>query len=94
MPHLGHKLPPALLKMGLLKPLALAALEDRLDRVTFARLLRARRDSTPWRADLLQRALDRGHIRLGLRAAEREMADRPHWKIRHLLTAFQAAASG
>ena len=91
MPHMGHKLPPALLKMGLLKPLALAALSDTLDPPAFARLMRARRDSTPWRADLLQRALDRGHVRLALRAAEREMADRPHWKIRHILNALQAA---
>ena len=91
MPHLGHKLPPALLKMGLLKPLALQALDGRLDPTGFARLMRARRTSTPWTADLLQRALQRGHRQLGLRAAEQAMADRPHWKIRHLLTEFQAA---
>lgn len=91
MPHLGHKLPPALLKMGLLKPLALAALDGTLDPGSFSRLMRARRSSMPWTADLLQRALKRGHLRLGLRAAEKEMADRPHWKIRHLLNAYQAA---
>lgn len=91
MPHMGHKLPPALLKMGILKPLALAALDGTLDAPAFARLMRARRDSTPWRADLLQRALDRGHLKLGHRAAQKEMADRPHWKIRHLLTAYETA---
>lgn len=94
MPHLGHKLPPALLKMGLLKPLALAALADNLDRPTFARMMRARRDSMPWRLALLQRALDEGHIRLGLHAANWCMADRPNWRVRHLRNAFRAADPG
>lgn len=83
MRHMGHKLPPGLLKMGLLKEVSQQAFEARLDPVGFARLMRARRDSIPWRADFLARCKARGHLRLGLALAEKMMADRPHWKIRH-----------
>lgn len=82
MPHLGHKLPPALLKMGLLKDLSLSALEGRLDAAGFARAMRARRQSVPWLADLLTRARTSGHQRLGLRLAERLVAGNPHWRLR------------
>jgi hypothetical protein len=96
MRHMGHKLPPGLLKMGLLKPLSQAAFEARLDLPEFARMMRARRDSTPWRADFLARCRARGHYRLGLALAEKMMADRPHWKIRQqkkeLAAALAAAA--
>jgi hypothetical protein len=96
MRHMGHKLPPGLLKMGLLKPLSQAAFEARLDLPEFARMMRARRDSTPWRADFLARCRARGHFRLGLVLAEKMMADRPHWKIRQqkkeLAAALAAAA--
>lgn len=95
MPHMGHKLPPGLLKMGLLKTISAAAFEARLERPEFFRLMRARRDSIPWRADFLARCRKRGHYRLGLQAAEWMMADRPHWKIRHQkreLAAAQAAS--
>lgn len=96
MRHMGHKLPPALLKMGLLKTISQAAFEARLELPDFARMMRARRESTPWRADFLARCLARGHYRLGLALAEKMMADRPHWKIRHqkkeLAAALAAAA--
>ncbi len=82
MPHLGHKLPPALLKMGVLKDLSLAALENRLDPPGFARLMRARRNSVPWCTDLLDRARAAGHLRLGLRLAESMVAANPHWRLR------------
>lgn len=83
MRHMGHKLPPGLLKMGLLKTISQAAFEARLESPQFARLMRARRDSLPWRVELLARCKARGHLRLGLLLAEKMMADRPHWKIRH-----------
>jgi hypothetical protein len=83
MRHMGHKLPPGLLKMGLLKTISQLAFEARLELPEFARLMRARRDSIPWRADFLARCKARGHLRLGLALAEKMMADRPHWKIRH-----------
>lgn len=91
MRHMGHKLPPALLKMGLLKDLSLAAFDASLTAPAFARLMRARRDSIPWRADFLARCLARGHVRLGLALAEKMMADRPHWKIRHVKRELAAA---
>ena len=91
MRHMGHKLPPQLLKMGLLKDLSLAAFNASLTAPAFARLMRARRDSIPWRADFLARCLRTGHIRLGLALAEKMMADRPHWKIRHQKKELAAA---
>ena len=91
MHSMGHKLPPALLKMGLLKPLSLAALSGTLERPAFFRMMRARRESMPWRSDFLARCLAKGHLRLGLDMAEKMMADRPHWKIRHQKKALIAA---
>jgi len=81
MPYLGHKLPPALLRMGQLKPLARSALEGTLDLPAFHRMMRARFASPSYVEALLARAGDRGHHRLALRAADRLMAERPHWKI-------------
>lgn len=91
MRHMGHKLPPGLLKMGLLKTISQAAFEARLELPEFARLMRARRDSIPWRADFLARCKARGHIRLGLALAEKMMATEPHWKIRHQKKELAAA---
>ncbi len=91
MRHMGHKLPPGLLKMGLLKTISQLAFEARLDLPQFARMMRARRDSIPWRADFLARCAARGHLRLGLALAEKMMADRPHWKIRHQKKELAAA---
>ncbi|MBK6466152.1 MAG: hypothetical protein IPF96_04155 [Rhodobacter sp.] len=91
MRHMGHKLPPGLLKMGLLKTISQATFEARLEPQAFARLMRARRDSIPWRADFLSRCKARGHYRLGLSLAEKMMADRPHWKIRHQRRELAAA---
>lgn len=82
MPHFGHKLPPALLKMGLLKDLSLAGLEGDLTAAGFARMMRARRQSVPWLADLLARARATGHQRLGLQLADRLVAGTPHWRLR------------
>ncbi|MFN6925740.1 MAG: hypothetical protein ACK4P8_08825 [Tabrizicola sp.] len=91
MRHMGHKLPPGLLKMGLLKALSLKAFNAQLELPEFARMMRARRDSIPWRADLLARCRARGHYRLGLKAAAWMMTDRPHWKIRHQRKELAAA---
>ncbi len=91
MPHLGHKLPPALLKMGLLKDLSLAALEGRLHPAEFARMMRARRRSVPWLTDLLQRARARGHLHSGLRLADRLIAENPHWRLRQARRDLKAA---
>jgi hypothetical protein len=91
MRHMGHKLPPALLKMGLLKDISQQAFDGTLTAHAFGRLMRARRDSIPWRADFLARCLRTGHLRLGYAIAEKMMADRPHWKIRHQKKELAAA---
>lgn len=91
MRHMGHKLPPALLKMGLLKDLSLAAFDARLELPEFTRMMRARRDSIPWRVDLLVRARQRGHLKLASQLAQWMMADRPHWKIRYQKRELAAA---
>ncbi len=82
--HFGHKLPPALLKMGVLKDLSLAALENRLTLSDFARLLRARRQSTQWQIDLLTRARRTGHQRLALPIAQALAAESQNWRLRRL----------
>jgi hypothetical protein len=95
MRHMGHKLPPRLMKMGLMKIISQLALEARLDVAKFYRLMRVRRDCIVWRADFLERCKKHGHFRLGLAIAEKMMVDRPHWKIRHkkkeLAAAFAAS---
>lgn len=85
----GHKIPPALQKMGLLKPFAADALAGTLTPRAFWPLYRARRDSVPWIVGLIEQAVRRGHPGLALKAAERAMAIRPHWKIRHQLRALR-----
>jgi hypothetical protein len=82
--HFGHKLPPSLLKMGVLKDLSLAALENRLTAQDFARLLRARRRSVQWQIDLLTRARKTGHQRLALPVAQALAAENPNWRLRRL----------
>jgi hypothetical protein len=94
MPGVGHKLPPALQRMGILKPLALAGLEGTLDAAQFRRLYRARRQSVPWVIGLLQRAATRKHARLALRVAENEWKARGHWKLRLLVNDLRRINSG
>ncbi|GHC51510.1 hypothetical protein [Neogemmobacter tilapiae] len=92
MPGVGHKIPPMLLKMGILKPLAQAALMGTLEPMEFHQLYRQRRNSVPWVERLLSRALARKHYHMGAAAGERAMSMQPHWKIRHQLNALRAAA--
>jgi hypothetical protein len=94
MVGVGHKIPPQLLKMGILKPLVDKALAGALDPNEFSQLYRARKNSVPWLAGLLERALRTGHIRLGQAAAELAMREHPHWKIKHQLAALRAASEG
>lgn len=63
-PHLTHKIPPSLRRMGILKPMALAMLEGRLTRPDFFAMLRARRTSPPYVQHMLNHASDKGHHRL------------------------------
>jgi hypothetical protein len=90
MPHLGHKLPPALSRMGLLKPLAEAALTGGLTGPGFYRLFRGRRNSVPWLAGLIERA-GRRHPAAARALADRLITERPHWKLRQARRALDAA---
>ena len=69
----------------------LAAFDARLELPEFTRMMRARRDSIPWRVDLLVRARQRGHLKLASQLAQWMMADRPHWKIRYQKRELAAA---
>ncbi|MCB2116252.1 MAG: hypothetical protein KDE00_08105 [Rhodobacteraceae bacterium] len=94
MPHLGHKLPPALLRMGQLKPMAHAALSGTLELPAFHQMMRARLTSPAYLESLLARAAAGGHHALALRAADRLMAERPHWKIGRQRRGLRAAMEG
>lgn len=91
MPGMGHKLPPALLKMGLLKRLSLAAFAGELELPEFHQMMRARHESMPWKIDLLKRAQARGHGDLALRVLSGLMTQKSHWKLRHLRGELQAS---
>lgn len=90
MPGIGHKIPPALTKMNILKPLAQEALSGTLTATSYRQMFRARRQSIPWIESLLIRAQKMGHTKLALGAAELVMARQPHWKIRHQINALRA----
>jgi hypothetical protein len=90
MRHMGHKLPPALMKMKALKSVSLAALSGDLTPASFAQTLRARRASMPWVIDLITRAGERGHARLALPVVDKMLATQPHWKLRHARKALYA----
>ncbi len=70
LPHFDHKLPPMLLRMGILKEFTLLALRGELDLAQARRMLRRRRDAIPYVLSLLAAAQARGHARLALKAAE------------------------
>ncbi len=93
LPAVGHKIPPALKKMGLLKPLCQRALVGELSLPEFNRLYRARRTSVPWIETLLIRAQRANHTKLALQAAESAMARQPHWKIRGQIREMRRAAT-
>ncbi len=92
MPGVGHKIPPALQQMGILKPVVLAALAGELEPPVFNSLFRARRKSLAWTSDLLDRAAKAGHVRLAIAAAERLLTEDPRWKIRQQLNSMREAA--
>lgn len=91
MPYLGHKLPPALQKMKILKSVSLAGLTGTLTAQDFAQMFRARRTSLIWQAELLSTARAKGHLKLAHRLATHLMTKEPHWRIRHELNAIAEA---
>lgn len=82
MPGTGHKIPPTLLKMKILKPVADAGLNGQLTPAKFAALYRARHQSVPWILALLDKAVSRGHAKMALFVAERQLEQNNSWKLR------------
>jgi len=80
--HCGHALPPVLMRMELLKPLALAALRGELTEESFAQMLRARRDSVRYVDLLLENARAHGHFALSLAAVDEALPRLKNWKLR------------
>lgn len=68
--HFDHKLPPMLLRMGILKELTLLGLRGDLELPVVHRMLRRRRDAIPYVLSVLTAARARGHGRLALAAAQ------------------------
>ncbi len=87
----GHKIPPALQKMKILKPVALDALEGRLTPPQFRKLFRARHGSIPWVISLLERAQCRGQQKIALNAGEFALKHTPNWKIRKFVKKLRLA---
>jgi hypothetical protein len=88
----GHKVPPALQRMGILKPVAMAALDGTLDLPMFHHLYRGRRNSVPWIVSLMERAAKQKHARLALRVMEAHRAKHHHWKFRLVVNDLRTAA--
>lgn len=83
-PFLSHKVPPALKRMNILKPMALEMLDGTMTRKRFTELMRARRMAIPYTIRMIESAIARGHHDLaqaGLTRA-RQMGD--NWKLRQL----------
>ncbi|GAA6188701.1 hypothetical protein NBRC116596_17640 [Litorivita sp. NS0012-18] len=93
VPYLGHKIPPQLKRMELLKTLAVPALQGRLTEAQFHRMFRARRNSLPWLVGILDRCLQRGHYRSGLALSEKLMQSEANWKLRKQHRALQEAVA-
>lgn len=93
MPGLGHKLPPALSRMGILGQLSEQALTGQLEPEDFHRLFRERRRSPRWCAEVLARSQARGHAKLGLAAARMLAGQGGNWQVRQQLRALKAAAA-
>ncbi len=93
-PFLGHRLGSALQQMGILQPLVKAAIEDRLDLPTFRRTLRTRRDFRRYRREILDLAIDRGHVKLARRLARRFLEDGDDRHFRTVLARLDTLGRG
>ncbi|OUS19503.1 hypothetical protein A9Q95_14625 [Rhodobacterales bacterium 59_46_T64] len=93
LPYLGHKIPLQLKRMGILKSLAVPALQGNLDEAAFHRLFRARRTSLPWMVGFLNRCLEKGHHHAGLALSEKLMENESNWKLRKQHRALQEAVA-
>jgi hypothetical protein len=90
LPFMGSALQGDLLDLELLVPLLSAAAEDRLDRLSFARMMRARRDHTPYLRKLLMRLEGDGRMALAERLCENVTRRMDAPRFRRRLTALRA----
>ena len=92
--HFGHKLPPMLLRMGVLREMTLLGLRGTLDAPQAQRLLRKRRDAIPYVLAVLGAAQARGHARLALAAAESVARRIDNHRLRALRRSLSAELRG
>lgn len=83
--HLTHKVPPSFKRMGILKPMALEMLDGTMTRPRFFKLLRNRKIAIPYATRLLEEAVEKGHLKLAIAAAERARLYKDNWKIRQTI---------
>ena len=93
-PFMSHKLPPAFLRMRMLKQVALAGLTGGLDPQGFARMIRARRENNAHVMRVCERAVARGHLKLALRALNRQAERQPNWKVNKLRRHIRSKLTG
>jgi len=90
-PHMGHRAIRQLKSVGVLQGLIEVVATDTFDPLAHARAYRARRGLVLWQKALLDQAHQRGHARLGLRAAEALLRQTPDSRIaRRAAQAFRA----
>ncbi len=91
-PHMGHRAIRMLKSVGVLQALIDGVARGTFDPLTHAKGYRARRGLVGWQKALFAQAMARGHIRLGLRAAEALLRQSPDSRVaRKALEEFRAA---
>lgn len=83
-PFLTHKIPPRLKLMKVLKTLSLEGLEGSLTRERFCSLLRMRRGCNAYLIDMLNGAIERGHLKLARGALDQVLHSKNNWRTRQL----------
>lgn len=92
-PHMGHRAIRQLKSVGVLQGLIEGVAKGTFDPAAHAQAYRARRGLMAWQKALFAEALARGHLRLGLRAAEAAQRLQPDSRVAlKAAEAFRAAA--
>lgn len=93
LPFMGSALQGDLLDLEVLVPLLSAVAEDRLDRLSFAKMMRARRDHPPYLRKLLMRLEGDGRMRLAEALCENVTKRMDAPRFRRRLAALRAKRS-
>lgn len=93
-PFMGHQLPNAFARMGVLKDLLFAAADGTLSEAQFYHLYRARRDLPRFQHDLLMEAEKRGKVAAAIRVCEYTLRKRDAGNIRRTLERLRAMKDG